>query len=178
VLVIDVQEKLIGKILQADRLVANIAFLMDVAKLLGVATTVTEQYPRGLGNTIATLRERAVDRPDKLAFSSCAVPGLVDSLKAAGQTRVVVTGIESHVCVLHTTLDLLTAGLQPLLVVDAVGSRYAVDHATALRRLEQAGAVPTTTETCAFEWMGGAEHPKFKDVSKLIQERMKAWPPA
>ena len=84
------------------------------------------------------------------------------------------TGIETHVCVLHTALDLLAAGFRVFLPVDAIGARYRLDHDTALRRLEQAGAVLTTTEGAAFEWMGGADHARFKEVSRLVQERMKA----
>ncbi len=174
VLVIDVQEKLMVKIPNADGLVRNIAFLLDAAKLLDVDITATEQYPKGLGPTVATLAERLPTRPDKFAFSSCAVPQVLDGFRAAGRSKVVLVGIETHVCVLHTTLDLLAAGLQPYLAVDALASRYSVDHETALHRLEKAGAIVTTVETCAFEWMGGAKHPRFKEVSGLVQERMKA----
>jgi len=85
----------------------------------------------------------------------------------------VLTGIESHVCVLNTALDLLAADLRVYLAVDALGSRYAIDHETALRRLEKAGAILTTVETALFEWTGGSQHPRFKLVSALVQERMK-----
>ena len=173
VLVIDVQEKLMAKIPSADRLVCNAAFLLDVAKLLEVDIAATEQYPKGLGQTVESLAQRLPVRPDKFAFSSCAVPQVLDGFRAAGRTKVVLVGIETHVCVLHTTLDLLAAGLQPYLAVDALGSRYSIDHEIALRRLEKAGAIVTTVETCAFEWMGGAKHPRFKEVSGLVQERMK-----
>ncbi|HEY7154542.1 MAG TPA: isochorismatase family protein, partial [Gemmataceae bacterium] len=80
---------------------------------------------------------------------------------------------ETHVCVLHTALDLLALDFRVYIVADAVGSRYRVDHDVALRRLERAGATLTTSEMCVFEWIGGAGHPQFKDVSRLIQERMK-----
>ena len=174
VLVIDVQEKLMVKIPGADALTRNIAFLLDVAKLLSVEIAATEQYPKGLGPTVPPLAQRLPVRPDKLAFSSCAVPRVAASFPALGRTKIVLTGIEAHVCVLHTGLDLLAANFQVYLAVDAIASRYAVDRETALRRLEQAGAVLTTVETCAFEWMGGANHPQFKAVSALLQERMKA----
>jgi nicotinamidase-related amidase len=74
---------------------------------------------------------------------------------------------------LNTTLDLLAQGFRVYLPADAVASRYAIDHEFALRRLEQAGAILTTVETCVFEWIGGSQHPKFKEISKLVQERMK-----
>jgi nicotinamidase-related amidase len=173
-LVIDVQEKLVPKIAGAAGLVRNIAFLLDVAKLVGVPAQATEQYPRGLGTTVAELLPRLPERPDKVAFSSCAVPAVVSSFHRLARPKLVLTGIETHVCVLHTALDLLSADFRVFLPVDAVGARYRIDHDTALRRLERAGAVLTTTEGCAFEWMGGANHPQFKEVSRLVQERMKA----
>ena len=86
----------------------------------------------------------------------------------------VLAGIETHVCVLHTALDLLAQDFRVYVAADAVGSRYAVDHDLALRRLEHAGATLTTSETCVFEWVGGAGHPQFRSISQLVQERMKA----
>jgi nicotinamidase-related amidase len=173
-LVIDVQEKLMVKIPDAAALTRNIAFLIDVARALEVEVVATEQYPKGLGPTVAPLAQRLPTRPDKLAFSSCGVPGLADGLRAAGRTRIVLAGIEAHVCVLNTALDLLAGGFTVYLAVDAVGSRYDIDRDIAIQRLAGAGAILTTAETCAFEWLGGAQHPQFKAVSRLVQERMKA----
>jgi nicotinamidase-related amidase len=172
-LVIDVQEKLLPKIPGADLLVRNITFLLDAAKVLGMPAQTTEQYPRGLGPTVPELASRLPVRPDKVAFSSCAVPAVVETFRRAARPKVVLAGIETHVCVLHTALDLLALDFRVYLAVDAVGARYRIDHDTALRRLEQAGAVLTTTEGAAFEWVGGAGHPRFKEVSRLVQERMK-----
>jgi len=172
-LVIDVQEKLVPRILDADRLVRNIAFLLDAARLLDMPVQCTEQYPRGLGPTVPELAQKLADRPDKVAFSSCAVPAIVQNFHRAARPRLVLAGIETHVCVLHTALDLLALDFRVYVVADAVGSRYRIDHDTALRRLEQAGAILTTSEMCVFEWIGGAGHPQFKAISQLIQERMK-----
>lgn len=173
-LVIDVQEKLVPKIAGAAGMVRNIAFLLDVAKVLGVPVQATEQYPRGLGKTIPELLPHLPERAEKVAFSSCAVPAVAETFHRLARPKVVLAGIETHVCVLHTALDLLAGGFRVFLPVDAVGARYRIDHDTALRRLEQAGAVLTTTEGCAFEWMGGANHQGFKEVSLLVQERMKS----
>jgi nicotinamidase-related amidase len=172
-LVVDVQEKLIVKIPTAQALVRNLTFLLDAARLLDVEVSATEQYPRGLGPTVPILAERLPTRPDKVAFSCCAVPGLVDGYRQRGRSRVLLSGMETHVCVLNTALDLLAAGLRVYVAVDAVASRYAVDHDMALRRMEQAGAILTTAETAVFEWLGGSQHPQFKQVSALVQERMK-----
>jgi nicotinamidase-related amidase len=172
--VVDVQEKLVPKIHNAGRLVHNIRFLLDVAALLEVPRIATEQYPKGLGPTVAALAEKLpAPRPEKLGFSCCAIELFVPELLHSQKKRVVLTGIETHVCVLNTALDLLAESFWVYLPVDALGSRYAIDHETALRRLEGAGAIVTTTETIAFEWLGGANHPKFKDVSALLQSRMK-----
>lgn len=173
-LVIDVQEKLMTKIPGADALVRNVAFLIDGARLLGVPVQATEQYPKGLGPTMPELAKRLPDRPEKLAFSCCAVPGVVEGFRRAARPKVVLAGIESHVCVQQTALDLLALDFRVYLAVDAIASRASQDHELALRRLERAGAILTTCETCIFEWTGGANHPQFKEVSRLVQERMKA----
>jgi nicotinamidase-related amidase len=177
-LVIDVQEKLLPLIPPANALVRNIAFLLDAARLLGMTVQATEQYPRGLGPTVAELARRLPERPDKVVFSSCAVPSVVEAFHRGARPKVLLAGIETHVCVLHTALDLLALDFRVYVAVDAVGSRYKVDHKTALRRLEQAGAILTTSETAVFEWIGGAGAPQFKEISRLVQERMKALAPA
>jgi nicotinamidase-related amidase len=173
-LVIDVQEKLTPKIHQVEALVRNVAFLLDGAALLGLPVQATEQYPKGLGATVPELARRLPERPEKVAFSSCAVPSIVENFQRGARPKVVVAGIESHVCVLQTVLDLLANDFRVFVPVDAVSSRYPLDHDLALRRMEREGAVLTTAETCVFEWTGGADHPRFKDVSKLVQERMKS----
>jgi nicotinamidase-related amidase len=172
-LVIDLQEKLVPKILDAASVVRNTAFLIDAARLLNMTVQCTEQYPRGLGPTVPELARRLPERPDKVQFSSCAVPSVVEQFRRSARPKIVLAGIETHVCVLGTALDLLALDFRVYLAVDAVGSRYGIDHDTALRRMEQAGAVLTTAETCAFEWVGGSSHPQFKAVSALVQERMK-----
>jgi hypothetical protein len=171
---VDVQDKLLAVMPDAAGLVRDVGFLLDVANLVKVAALATEQYPQGLGPTNAELVRRLPgDRPAKVAFSSCGAPGLLAQLRELRRPNVVVAGMETHVCVLHTTLDLLADGLQVFVVIDAVQSRFRIDHDAALRRLERAGAVLTTAETTAFEWLGGSDHPQFKAVSRLVQDRMK-----
>src|SRR5438105_2737646 len=98
-LVVDVQEKLMDKIPGAAAQIRNIAFLVDVAKLLEVETAATEQYPKGLGPTVDAIAQRVPDRPDKVDFSCCAVPTLTDNFRVKGRTQIVLVGIETHVCV-------------------------------------------------------------------------------
>jgi nicotinamidase-related amidase len=177
-LVIDVQEKLMVKIPQADTLVRNIAFLIDAARLLELPVQATEQYPKGLGPTVPDLASRLPERPDKVAFSCCAVPSVVDAFRRGARPKVLLAGIESHVCVLHTALDLLAANFRVFIAANAVASRYPTDHEYALRRLEQAGAVLTTAEAAVFEWVGRSDAPNFKEISRLVQERMKHLAPS
>ena len=172
-LVIDVQEKLMPFIRDAAIVTRNIAFLIDVAKVLEVPVQATEQYPKGLGATLGELAQRLPDRPDKVAFSCCAIPSVVENFRRQGRSKIVLAGIETHVCVLHTALDLLALEFRVYVAADAVSNRAVVDHDFALRRLEQAGAILTTSETVAFEWIGGAGSPKFKEISRLVQDRMK-----
>jgi nicotinamidase-related amidase len=172
-LVIDVQEKLMPLIPPANSITRNIAYLIDAARVVGILVQATEQYPRGLGPTVPELLRRLPERPDKVAFSSCAVPAIAENFRRAARPRIVLAGIETHVCVLHTALDLLSQNFRVYVVVDAVASRYPIDHDTALRRLEQVGAILITTETALFEWVGGAGSPHFKEISRLVQERMK-----
>src|SRR5947207_1588732 len=153
--VVDVQEKLLPKIHNGDRIVQNIRFLLDVAALLDVQRLATEQYPKGLGPTVAALAEKIPGpRPEKVGFSCCAIESFVPELYLTQKKRVVLTGIETHVCVLNTALDLLAESFWVYLPVDAIGSRAAIDHDMAVRRLEGAGVIVTTTETIAFEWLG------------------------
>ncbi len=172
-LVIDVQDKLVPLIPDSADLLRNLTFLIEAARLLEMPVLATEQYPRGLGSTVPELLPRLPERFEKTDFSCCAVPNVVRGFHLAARPRVVVVGIEAHVCVLQTALDLLALDFRVYVPVDAVASRSPLDRDVALRRLEQAGAILTTSETCVFEWIGGSRHPRFKEISKLVQERMK-----
>jgi nicotinamidase-related amidase len=170
--VVDVQDKLLAKVPTGPALVRNVGFLLDAANLLGVPAVATEQYPKGLGPTTPELARRLPpDLPPKTAFSCCGAAGFLADLRDRGRTHVVLAGMETHVCVLQTALDLLEAGFTVFLPVDALASRSAIDHDTAVHRLERAGAVPTTAEAVAFEWVGDAAHPQFKAVSRLVIDR-------
>src|SRR5580658_4353951 len=106
-LVIDVQEKLMVKIPDAERLTRNVGLLIDGARLLGLPIVATEQYPKGLGPTMAPLAAKLPERAEKLDFSCCAVPSVVETFHRQARPKVVLAGIEAHVCVLQTALDLL-----------------------------------------------------------------------
>ncbi len=169
-LVVDVQQKLIGLIPGHQRLVWNIRRLIDGAKALGVPASATEQYPQGLGHTTPELSKLLEPASTKIAFSCGERGGLFRNWLDQGRHRVLVTGIETHVCVQQTVLDLLALGLRVYLAVDAVGARFSLDHDIALRRMEASGAVLTTTESALFEWCQVAGTPQFKQISQLIRE--------
>lgn len=173
-LVIDVQEKLMPLIPGAASLTRNVAFLIDAARLLGLPVQATEQYPKGLGPTIPELAGKLPERPAKVTFSCCGAPAVVDGFRRAGRPKVLLAGIETHVCVQQTALDLLALDFRVYIAADAVGSRAAFDHEMALRRLERAGVVLTSTESAVFEWTGAAGTPQFKEISRMVQERTKA----
>ncbi len=174
-LVIDVQDKLLVKMPAPTALVRDVAFLIDVARLLQVPVVATEQYPKGLGPTNAELKKRlACDLPSKVSFSSCGAPGVLAELRAAKRDSVVLAGMETHVCVMQTALDLIANGFTVFLPADALQARSQLDHDVALRRLERLGGVITSVEATTFEWLAAADHPQFKTISKMIQERMAA----
>lgn len=170
--VIDIQDKLLAKIPAAAALVRNAAFLLEVAALLDIPVRATEQYPKGLGPTTAEIARRLPEPArEKMAFSCCGAGMFLEELTMLARPNVVLVGMETHVCVAQTALDLIAAGLHVFLAVDAVAARSAVDHNTALWRLGHAGAVPTTAEAVAFEWLADSAHPQFKAVSRLVIER-------
>lgn len=151
-------------------IVSNARRLAEAAKLLGVRVVVTEQYPKGLGHTVASLTGALGDAPrlEKVSFSCLGNPEVVAAI--ADCDAVLLCGIETHVCVAQTAFDLLAAPYRVFLAVDAVGSRHETDHATALRRMESSGVTLTTTEAAFFEWCRSASHPAFKAISALAKE--------
>lgn len=170
-LVIDAQEKLLALVPDRDRIVWNIRRLLDAAAALGVPIAGTEQYPDRLSPMVPELKERIGPAPDKLCFSAGVCGEIFERWKREDRYRVLVCGIETHVCVLQTALDLVAAGIEVYVAVDAVGARYSVDHDTALRRMESAGVILSTAETAMFEWCRTAEAPEFKKISALAKEK-------
>jgi len=169
-LVVDVQERLIGSIADRQRVVWNVRRLIDGAAVFGLPVLATEQYPRGLGPTVPELAQRLGKIPEKLTFSSRACGAGFRDLEGRGILKVLVCGIEAHVCVQQTVLDLLAAGWHVYVAADAVGSRFTADYQIALRRMESAGATITTTEAALFEWCDVAGTPQFKQISALVRE--------
>ena len=173
-LVVDVQEKLMPLIGGQQRIVWNLRRLLDGAEATGVKALATEQYPQGLGPTVPELAERLGTIPSKAAFSCAGCEPFMEQLQQIAPSKVLVAGIEAHVCVQQTVLDLLALGYRVFVPVDAVGSRYAIDYETGLKRMESSGATLTTTESALFEWCQVSGTPTFKKISALVREK----PPA
>ncbi|MFO0938179.1 MAG: isochorismatase family protein [Gemmataceae bacterium] len=172
--VVDVQDKLLAAIPSAASLVKNVAFLLDAAKELHVPIRATEQYPKGLGPTTAEIARRiGKDIPAKTKFSCCGADDFLNELQTRDHPHVVLVGMETHVCISQTAFDLIEAGIKVFVPVDAVASRHDIDCQTALTRMKQVGAILTTVEAVAFEWLADASHPAFKAVQKLVIERTK-----
>lgn len=172
-LVIDLQERLVPVMMNRERLLGNVSKLIRGARLLGLPVLVTEQYPQGLGATmpavVAELSEGQVRWP-KRAFSCAELTELFEPLRAAGRFRIVVAGIETHVCVQQTVLDLMHLGFRLYVAADAVSARQPLDHELALRRIESSGATLTTTEAALFEWCESSTAAEFKQLSSLVKE--------
>jgi nicotinamidase-related amidase len=170
--VIDVQEKLCRamdeKVL--ERLVRNTGILQEAARELGMPVVATEQYVKGLGETVGELKERLpAPAIEKMTFSCCGEASFPEKLKALGRQQVIVTGMETHVCVLQTVIELLDAGYTVHLVRDAVMSRRKDNWFVGLETAAAAGAVITSTEAALFQLLKVAGTEEFKKLSKLVR---------
>jgi nicotinamidase-related amidase len=169
---IDVQEKLLPAIDAGDEVLAQCVTLGEGARLFGVPIHITEQYPQGLGGTVADLAAFAEDRPAKKRFSGAEALGWPAAAELEdGRHQVVLAGIEAHVCVLQTAFDLLALGYAVFVVDDAVGSRDFLDKEIAMQRLRDAGGTVTTTEAVLFEWCESAAAAEFKTLSAMLKSR-------
>lgn len=170
-LLVDMQEKLLPHIHEHQQVSDQCARLLDGANVLDVPVCVTEQYRKGLGDTVPSLGDRigdSVGRHEKLVFSACLEP-IRKELAAYGARSVLVCGIEAHVCVLQTCLDLLSVGFLPFIVTDAIGSRRPADRDAAIARMTQAGVVPTTVESALLEMVHEAGTDRFKAMLPIIK---------
>ena len=166
-LVIDIQPRLMRAIEGAEAVIANAKRLIDAAQLFGVPVLFTEQNASALGPTAGTLAPPAGAVLPKMCFDACRAEGF--AAKLGGRPDVAVTGCEAHVCVLQTVLSLLDAGRRVFVVRDAIGSRRAESKEAAIRRMERHGAEIVTAEMVIFEWLGTAEHPRFKEAAALVK---------
>ncbi len=169
-LAIDFQEKLVPAMYEKEDLISRTEILLKGLRTLGVPTLTTQQYTQGLGLTIPELREILGDEYfDKKAFSCCKDVTILEKIKTLNKKYLIICGIEAHICVMQTCVDLLEAGFSPILVTDCTSSRKKSDMDSALIRMSNQGVIFTTSESILFELMGSATHPAFREISKLIK---------
>ena len=168
---VDVQGKLAQLMPERETLYTNLQIMVSGAKLLELPVFWVEQNPQKLGATIPELAALLCDQQpfSKMAFSCAGADGFLAALRDSGRKQLLVVGIEAHVCVYHTVLDLLAQGYQVEIVEDAIGSRVASNKQVAVRRLCASGASLTSTEMALFELLGSAEHPAFRQVQALLR---------
>ncbi len=168
---VDVQNRLFPHIKNNEELEKNLLILVKALQLHEIPFIVNEQYKKGIGETISSLKKLVETYPhfEKTTFSCCKNEPTLEAIKNLKRKFVIVAGIETHVCVLQTCIDLLEIGLQPVLVTDCVSSRKENDTKVAISRLIQAGVIPTTYESLLFELTVNAKHPVFKEISQLVK---------
>lgn len=170
-LVVDMQERLLPRIDNTALVQKQCEKLLRAAEIFDVPACLTEQYPGGLGSTIPELVAAAPprERPEKIRFSGALATGWPRAAERDdARTQVVIGGIETHICVLQTALDLLSWGYRVHVAADAVGSQRTSDHEPALRRLRDAGVTITTTESVLFEWCEEAGTERFRRMRELL----------
>jgi nicotinamidase-related amidase len=163
-LIIDFQERLMPAIYEGEVALRNGDILAQTAQKLGISITITEQYPKGLGHTVAPLRGAGATF-EKITFDALKDDAIAAHL--AGDDTLIVIGSEAHVCVLQTVLGALDRGRRVCVVADAIGSRTPENRAAGIARMARAGAEIVTTEMVVFEWLVTAKHPDFKTLSAL-----------
>ncbi|WP_211443260.1 isochorismatase family protein [Collimonas humicola] len=167
-LIIDLQEKLMPVIGDGQQVLRRAVLLAQAARLLSIPVIGTAQQPLRLGGTVAAIDGLLDQTIEKSSFDACARPEFIAATEN-GRDELVVLGCEAHVCVLQTVLGLLHRQRRVKLVSDAIGSRQAGDKAAAIERARAAGAEIVTSEMLMFEWMRNSEHPKFREILKLIK---------
>jgi nicotinamidase-related amidase len=170
-LIVDIQERLYPHIAENEVFLANTIKLIQGLKILNVPIIVTEQYRKGIGPTLPQIQQQFdnFEYIEKMAFSCCDEPEFKIQLDQAEKISVIIAGMESHICVLQTCLDLLAEGYQPIVIEDCVSSRNLNDKATAIMRMQQEGVIISSTESILFELTRVSGTETFKAISKLVK---------
>ncbi|PCJ62014.1 MAG: hypothetical protein COA79_04830 [Planctomycetota bacterium] len=168
-ILVDYQEKLIPAISNAEKITSNIKILSEGLKILNIPIIVSEQYPQGLGSTVKDLNLGDIKSFSKTSFSVFDEPSLKSEINQTDRQQVILAGIESHICVLQTALQMKKHGFEVFIAEECIGSRTDENKTNALERLKANNISITNIESIFFEIMQDAKHPKFKDISKLIR---------
>lgn len=170
-LIVDVQDKLVN-MLEKNIIAAKTSILAATANTLEIPTIVTEQYPQGLGETVHLVKSKLSPNAsyfEKSSFSALEQPEVTQKIKESGKKQIIICGIESHICVLQSTIDLINEGYEVFVVKDACASRNKYEFKLSIERLKEVGAIITCVEMVIFELLGSAKHPKFKELQSLIK---------
>ena len=170
-LIIDIQERLAVAMDKKEQVVRNTLHLVELAKMLNIPTVVTEQYPKGLGRTLPEITAAlpAYLPIEKVSFDCCGEASFNEQIKRLGKKKIIIAGMETHICVLQTSLGLIKDGFDVHLVCDAVCSRTKANWRTGIEFVRDAGGVLTNTETALFQLLGVAGTPEFKAISNRIK---------
>jgi nicotinamidase-related amidase len=170
-LIVDIQERLAAIMKEKDKVVKNCQHLIELAKMQEIPVVVTEQYPKGLGRTVPELQAVIpIYKPiEKTAFNCCGEPAFVAEIKKLGKKQIIITGMETHICVLQTTTGLLEEGFAVHVIQDAMCSRTKENWKTGIEFMRNAGAVVTCTETVLFQLLKVAGTDEFKKISLRIK---------
>ena len=170
--IIDMQEGFRSPISDFAEMAAHIALVTHAAQLLNIPVIVTEQYPKGLGHTadeIKAVLPAGINIIEKTAFSSCGASAFEAELERTKALNVLICGLEAHVCVNQTTHDLLERGYRVHLLTDCITARSAQNKQVGLAKMQQSGAIPSSTEMALFELLRDSRHKQFKAIQKLIK---------
>ena len=172
-MIIDLQERLTPHIYDHENILKKTVTLIKGLQALDIPIMLNEQYKKGLGDTLPEIRDILEGDNakgfEKVTFSACDNNDAWHYLAQQNRSTILLFGVEAHVCVLQTALDLLDNGMQPVIIGDAVGSRFPYDKKQAIRRIRRAGGVITTVETILFELCRSSKDPAFKTISNLIK---------
>jgi isochorismate hydrolase len=169
--IIDIQERLAAVMKMKEAVINNCLHLIELAKMLSIPIILTEQYPKGIGQTVEPIRRALPDyRPiEKIAFSCCDEPSFLDEMKRLNKKSLIITGMETHICILQTSIGLLRESYTIHLVKDAVCSRTKENWRVACEFIRDAGGVVTCTETVLFQLLRTAGTEEFRAISKRIK---------
>lgn len=167
-LIIDIQERLVPAMMDGEQVIEKTNILISAAVILDFPVLLTEQYPQGLGSTVSAILADETGKFEKMTFSGCTAQ-VTAAIREKGRKKIIIAGMETHVCVFQTVRDLLGLGYQVFVAADAVCSRAKENYKNALSLMREMGAVVTNTETILFDLLKESGTPQFKALSKMVK---------
>ncbi len=166
--IIDIQEKLVKAASNGEKTIINTSKISQAAQILSIPVIITEQYPKGLGATVESITGSDAFIMEKSSFSAFKEPEFEQKINSLNRKQVILCGIETHICVLQTAIDLYKNGYEVYVLKDCVSSRSEEEQNSGLELLKQYGIKVITVEIALFQWLKSSKHPQFKDIQKLI----------